>query len=91
MRTTTTRTAGTTLEVKVVLSDAQYLWLRGSAADDTPPASTSRALGRLIDQAIAEERNQATRRAAQLEVYAASGYAEHHPDYPDRLSDPSDV
>jgi hypothetical protein len=81
----------TTLEVQVVLTDAQYFWLREAAGEEAPPLSTSQVLGRLVDQAIVAGDGAARRRAAQLEVYRASGYAEHHPDYPARAAGPSDV
>jgi hypothetical protein len=91
MRTTSGPTVATTLEVTLVLTDAQYFWLREAAGKETPLLSTSQTVGRLVDRAIAADRRAATRRASQLEVYAASGYAEHHPDYPGRPADPSDV
>ena len=91
MRTTSGSTVATTLEVTLVLTDAQYFWLREAAGKETPLLSTSQTVGRLVDRAIAADRRAATHRAAQLEVYAASGYAEHHPDYPVRPADPSDV
>jgi hypothetical protein len=46
---------------------------------------------RLIDQAIAEGQAAARRREEQLEIYRASGYPEHHPDYPDVYRERSGV
>jgi len=90
MNTTIRNAVATTLEVKVVLTDAQYFWLREAAAQEVPPLSTSQVLGRLVDQETAAVRKTAQRRASQLEIYEASGYAEHHPDYPNRSAGPSD-
>jgi hypothetical protein len=39
--------------------------------------------GAIVDQPIAEGKAAVLRRAEQFEIYRASGYAEHHPDYPD--------
>ena len=69
--------------VQVRLSDEQYAWLSDVAADHQPPLSTNEVLSQLVDQAIAAGQAAALRRAEQLEIYRASGYAEHHPDYPD--------
>ncbi len=91
MSRTTDEPVPTVLEVTVVLTDAQYFRLREVAGEEVPPLSTSQAVGRLVDQAAATRRRAADRRAAQLEIYAASGYAEHHPDYPGRVAAPGDV
>jgi hypothetical protein len=45
--------------------------------------STVAVLRRLVDEAMAEGKALAGEREHQLEVYQASGYAEHHPDYPE--------
>lgn len=69
--------------MQVRLSDEEYAWLSKVAADHKPPLSTNEVLPELVDQAIADGQAAALRRAEQLEIYRASGYAEHHPDYPD--------
>ena len=68
--------------VRVRLSDDCYAWLCDAAAEHKPPLSTDELLRQLIDQAIAEGKAAVLRRAEQFEL-CASGYAEHHPDYPD--------
>ena len=83
MIATTEDVADGTRQVAAVLSDAQLAWLSEIAARQSPPLSTKEMLGRLVDQAIADSRTTARRRADQLEIYRGSGYAEHHPDYPD--------
>ncbi len=77
----------TTLEVRVILTDAHYLWLRDVAAQEMPQPTTSQVLERFIDQAIVDTGAAAQRRAEQLEIYRGSGYAEHHPDYPEVAGD----
>jgi len=69
--------------VRVRLSDDRYAWLCEAAAEHKPPLSTDELLRQLVDQAIAEGKAAVLRRAEQFEIYRASGYAEHHPDYPD--------
>lgn len=69
-------------EVLVVLTDVQDRWLSETAAEQSPPLSVSELLGRILDEAIAESEAAARRRALQFETYRASGYPEHHPDYP---------
>jgi len=69
--------------VRTVLAVDQMAWLSKVAAEQTPPLSASTMLRRLVDEAMAESRASAGRRAEQLEIYRASGYPEHHPDYPD--------
>lgn len=69
--------------VRVRLSDDRYAWLCDAAAEHKPPLSTDELLRQLVDQAIAEGKAAVLRRAEQFEIYRASGYAEHHPDYPD--------
>lgn len=81
----------TTLEVTVVLTDQQYLSLREMAGEEEPPLATSDVVRRLVDQATLARHAATQRRAAQLEIYDASGYAEHHPDYPDRPEGSADV
>jgi hypothetical protein len=78
--------------VRVRLSDDRYAWLCDVAAEHKPPLSTDELLRQLVDQAIAEGKAAVLRRAEESEIYRASGYAEHHPDYPDfpgRLPDES--
>ena len=91
MSSTTDEPVSTMLEVTLVLTDAQYFWLREVAGEEAPPLSTSQAVGRLVDQAATARRRAADRRETQLEIYTASGYAEHHPDYPSRVAAPGDV
>ena len=69
--------------VTISLSDAQVGWLAKRAAAETPPLSSVAMLSRLLDEAMADSKAVAGERKHQLEVYRASGYAEHHPDYPD--------
>jgi hypothetical protein len=52
------------------------------AGAHVPPVSATAMLGRLIDEAMARQGESERHRAWQLEVYEASGYQEHHPDYP---------
>lgn len=80
-----------TREVTVVLTEVQLSWLGQVAAGQTPPLSTGTMLGRLVDRAIADSQAAKRRRAEQLEIYRASGYTEHHPDYPDLPRGLSDV
>ena len=75
--------------VTVALTETQDAWLRRRAADQSPPVAPGEALRRILDEAIAASRATAERRARQLEVYRASGYPEHHPDYPSRYLPPS--
>lgn len=67
----------------VSLSARHARWIVTMARDQSPPISTTSMLGRLLDDAISCEQERARQRAEQLEVYRASGYSEHHPDYPD--------
>jgi hypothetical protein len=76
--------------VHVRLSDEQYAWLSDVAAAHKPPLSMNEVLRELVDQAIADGQAATLRRAEQLEIYRASGYAEHHPDYPDFPGTPDD-
>jgi hypothetical protein len=64
------------------LSDAQLDWIRRVAAAQTPPLSATGMLRLLVDEAVEKHDKMARRREEQLEIYRASGYAEHHPDYP---------
>lgn len=73
------------------MSDAQLAWLGQLAAAQDPPLSTNEMLARIVDQAIVEGQAEARRRVEQLEIYRASGYAEHHPDYPGLPRGLSDV
>lgn len=70
-------------DVTIALSDVQQGWLAKRAAAELPPLSTVAMLSRLVDEAMAESKAHAREREHQLEVYGASGYPEHHPDYPD--------
>jgi hypothetical protein len=69
--------------VRVRLSDDRYAWLCDAAAEHKPPLGADELLRQLVDLAIAEGKAAVLRRAEQFEIYRASGYAEHHPDYPD--------
>jgi hypothetical protein len=77
--------------VLVTLTRAQTAWLSEMAAAERPPASPSELVRRLLDEAMAESVTAAGRRAHQLEVYRASGYSEHHPDYPRAPRDVGDA
>lgn len=68
--------------VFVPLTHAQASWLSETAASAHPPLSTCALVRKLLDEAIAESETAARRRTHQFEVYRASGYSEHHPDYP---------
>jgi hypothetical protein len=70
-------------EVTIALSDVQLGWLAKRARAELPPVSTVAMLERLVDEAMAASKSVAHEREHQLEVYRASGYPEHHPDYPD--------
>ena len=65
-----------------VLSDEHLGWIEQLAAAQAPPVSSTTMLGRLLEDAIGRQRESTRRRLQQLEVYDASGYSEHHPDYP---------
>jgi hypothetical protein len=65
-----------------VLSEAQLDWVRRIAAAQTPPLSATGMLRVLVDEAVERHGEMARRREDQLEIYRASGYSEHHPDYP---------
>jgi hypothetical protein len=67
----------------VSLSERHARWIAIAARDQSPPISKAMMLARLLDEAISREQARERRRADQLEVYRASGYPEHHPDYPD--------
>jgi hypothetical protein len=66
----------------VVLSDAQMGWIQTMAAEQTPAVDMRTMLGRVVDDAMARHDEDVRRRAERLEIYRASGYSEHHPDYP---------
>ena len=72
--------------VDVHLDDAERNWLVRAGARELPPLGPSGMLKRLLERAMADADREAGRRAYQLEVYRVSGYAEHHPDYPNRAS-----
>ncbi len=76
---------------RLALGDEHLHWIKRLANAEAPPVSESTMLARLIDEAIVRRREIARRRARQLEVYEASGYSEHHPDYPDLPQGLSDV
>jgi hypothetical protein len=65
------------------LSERHARWIATMARAQSPPISTMMMLERLIDEAISDEQARERQRAERLEVYRASGYPEHHPDYPD--------
>ena len=77
--------------LSVVLNDPQLRWLTARAAEQEPALSAGTMLGRLVDEAMVEQREESRRREERLEVYRASGYPEHHPDYPDLPRGLSDV
>jgi hypothetical protein len=68
------------LDVRV--SAAQRDWLVEAGDREQPRVDPSGMLTRLVERAMNEGAREAHRRDHQLEVYRASGYAEHHPDYP---------
>lgn len=79
----TTEQAG----LAVALTDDQARWLVSAAAEATPPVSPGELLTAILDEAIGRAAEQARERAHQLKMYEASGYSEHHPDYPNIAGD----
>jgi hypothetical protein len=70
------------LDRGLALSDLHVRWIEQRAAEHVPPLSVTAMLGQLLDTAMVRHDERTRRRAWQLEVYEASGYPEHHPDYP---------
>jgi hypothetical protein len=77
------------LDVRV--SDAQHEWLIEAGKREQPSVDPSRMLARLVERAMSDSDDAQDRRDHQLEVYRASGYAEHHPDYPNLPERPADA
>lgn len=71
----------------VALTDVQTRWLVSAAAEATPPVSPGELLTAILDEAMTRAAEHARQRAHQLEMYEASGYSEHHPDYPNISGD----
>ena len=67
----------------LALSDQHLGWIQEMADAQAPPVSATAMLGHLVEEAMARHGDETRRREEQLEVYSASGYSEHHPDYPD--------
>jgi hypothetical protein len=67
----------------VSLSERHARWIAARARAQSPPISAAMMLETLLDEAISREQARERKRAERLEVYQASGYPEHHPDYPD--------
>lgn len=83
-------TSGKTHLVDVRVSGAQRDWLLTAGERERPRLDAGQMLARLVEQAMNDCERETHRRNHQLEVYRASGYAEHHPDYPNsprRLAD----
>jgi hypothetical protein len=74
-------------EIATELTDAHRAWLTERAAEQTPPLTVSGMLARLLDAAMVATEEATSRRAYQFSVYQASGYREHHPDYPHAAAD----
>jgi hypothetical protein len=72
----------------VALTEPQERWLVSSAARATPRLSPAERLGQILDEAIAASDVGERSRAHRLEIYEASGYSEHHPDYPNAANHP---
>jgi hypothetical protein len=68
--------------LSVRLSNAQLRWLEERGAEQQPTRDAGGMLTLIVERALAADALTAGRRAHQLEVYRASGYPEHHPDYP---------
>jgi hypothetical protein len=66
----------------VRLSSAQRDWLARAGDRERPSLDAGDMLVRVLDEAMLESDREADRREYQLEIYRASGYSEHHPDYP---------
>jgi uncharacterized damage-inducible protein DinB len=80
---TPTRAANTaTHELVVGLTGVQNEWLKETAAEQSPPQSAGELLSKIVDQAMAQSEAAKERRSRQFEIFHASGYSEHHPDYP---------
>ncbi len=73
------------------LSGRHLHWITWRAEAESPPVSVTTMLGRLVDEAMAYHQEEKRLRAAKLEVFEASGYPEHHPDYPSLPRDVLDV
>jgi hypothetical protein len=81
---------GLTHLLDVRISEAQRAWLVEAGKREQPSLDASRMLARLLERAMSDSENEQDRRDHQLEVYRASGYAEHHPDYPNLPKRPAD-
>jgi hypothetical protein len=78
-----TRAANTaTHDVAVGLTEVQSEWLKETAAEQSPPQSAVELLRTIVDQAMMQSEATEERRSRQFEIFHASGYSEHHPDYP---------
>lgn len=76
------------MHVTVALTQAQERWLDSSARRAVPRLSLSERLGQILDDAMAASETDEDARAHQFQIYEASGYPEHHPDYPDTGDNP---
>jgi hypothetical protein len=67
----------------VSLSERHVRWIATMARAQSPAINATMMLATLLDEAISRQQARERQRAERLEVYRASGYPEHHPDYPD--------
>jgi hypothetical protein len=72
----------------VHIDEAEREWLTLAGARELPRLDAGGMLRRLLERAMEEGDAAAGQRAYQLEIYRASGYAEHHPDYPNPPASP---
>jgi len=71
-----------TRTVAVCLTADQLKWLEKRGAEHRPTLDAEGMVAYLVERAMVASVGEDGKRAHQLEVYRASGYAEHHPDYP---------
>jgi hypothetical protein len=72
----------TDLNLEVRLDTAQHAWLRSAAEQERPPVGLADMVRLLIERGRAADDASLAHRQHQLEIYRASGFDEHHPDYP---------
>lgn len=84
-------TSATTHRLVVCVSGVQRDWLARAGNREKPRLGASDMIMRLVELAMSAGELEARRRDHQLEVFGASGYAEHHPDYPNLPEELSDA
>jgi hypothetical protein len=77
--------------LRLTLRPDQLTWLAEAGGAQSPPLDAAAMLGTLVDEAMQRVDDDTQRRAERAEIYAVTGYREHHPDYPDVPPGLSDV